>query len=82
MVRIIYDDNFKKIFSKIKDNSFLEKIKKQIKKIIENPEVGKPMRNVRKRTKEVYIKSFRLSYVFHKERSTIEFLDIYHKKKQ
>ena len=82
MVRVIYDDNFKKIFSKIKDNSFLEKIKKQIKKIIENPEVGKPMRNVRKGTKEVYIKSFRLSYVFHKERNTIEFLDIYHKKKQ
>ena len=82
MVRVIYDDNFKKIFSKIKDNSVKEKIKKQIKKIIGNPEVGKPMRNVRKGAREVYISPFRLSYTYHKAKEAIEFLDIYHKDKQ
>ena len=41
------DDNFKKIISKL-DQSMKIKVKKQIKKIIENPLVGKPMRNVRK----------------------------------
>ena len=82
MVRIIYDDKFKNIFSKIKDNLLKGKIKKQIQKIIQNPKVGKPIRNVRKDTRELYIKPFRLSYVYHIEKEIIEILDLYHKKKQ
>jgi len=82
MVEIIYDDKFKNIFSKIKDNSLKYKIKKQVGKIIRNPEVGKPMRNVRKDTRELYIKPFRLSYIYHVKRNIIEILDLYHKKRQ
>jgi len=58
------------------------KIKKQIRKIIQNPEIGKPMKNVRKGTREIYVSPFRISYVFHKNKDTIEFLEVYHKKKQ
>ena len=82
MVEVIYDDNFKKFFSKIKDNLFKTKIIKQIQKIKNNPETGKPMRNVRKGTREIYIKQFRLSYKYYKDTNIIEILDLYHKKKQ
>jgi len=82
MVNVDYDSKFKEILSKIKDELFRIKIEKQIKKIINNPEVGKPMRNVRKGTREVYIQPYRLSYAYLKNENLIIFLDIYHKDKQ
>lgn len=82
MVRVIYDKKFEKVVSKIKDNSKLEEIKGRIKKIIQNPAIGKPMKNVRKGTREVYVGSFRISYTYYKSKDLIEFLDFYHKDKQ
>jgi mRNA-degrading endonuclease RelE of RelBE toxin-antitoxin system len=82
MVNVNYDNKFKEILSKIKDQLFRIKIEKQIKKIINNPEIGKPMRNIRKGTREVYIQPYRLSYVYLKNENLIIFLDIYHKDKQ
>ena len=58
------------------------KIMKQVKKISENPEIGKPMKNIRKGTRELYIKPFRLSYTYIKDANIIYILDLYHKKKQ
>ena len=63
-------------------DSFLFKSKKANKKIINNPEVGKPMRHERKGTREVYIKPFRLSYAYLKNEDLIIFLDLYHKKRR
>ncbi|MFH1521773.1 MAG: type II toxin-antitoxin system RelE/ParE family toxin [archaeon] len=82
MVIVEYKLKFKEITKKIKDNFFKEKIKKQILKIKNNPEIGKPMRNVRKGTREVYIKPFRLSYAYLKNEDKVIFLDLYHKKQQ
>ena len=82
MVEVIFDPKFKQIFSKIKDKSFKEKIVKQISKIKENPAVGKPMRNVRKGTRELYISSLRLSYAYHIPSNIVFILDLYHKKEQ
>ena len=48
MVEVRFAKKFTVIFSKMKDNSLRERIMKQIKKISENPHVGKPMKNVRK----------------------------------
>lgn len=76
-----YDKNFKKIFKKL-DKSIKDRAKKQIIKIIDDPKVGKPMRNVRKGTREVYVKPYRLSYYFDEEKDLIIFLDFYHKDKQ
>ena len=73
---------FEEILFKIKDNLFKTKVQKQIKKIINNPEVGKPMKNVRKGTREVYVKPFRLSYTYLKNENVLCFLDLYHKKGQ
>lgn len=79
MVEIIFLDKFKKTFSKMKDNALKIKIIKQIEKIRGNPEVGKPMREG---TRELYIKPFRLSYEYFKDKNLIYILEIYHKKKQ
>jgi mRNA-degrading endonuclease RelE of RelBE toxin-antitoxin system len=82
MVEIRFDKNFAVIFSKINDELLRTKIKKQIKKISENPEVGKPMRHDRKGTREVYIKPFRLSYSFEVNTNIVYILDLYHKDEQ
>lgn len=82
MVEIRFDKKFIAIFSKIKDELFRTKIKKQIRKILENPEVGKPMRNIRKGTRELYIGSFRLSYSYSSRENIVYILDLYHKKQQ
>lgn len=82
MVEVIFTEEFKKTFSKIKDSLLKSKIIKQIEKIKNNPEVGKPMRNVRKGTRELYIKPFRLSYLFNKNILTIYILELYHKDEQ
>jgi len=82
MVKVIFIDKFKKTFSKIKDSLLKERIIKQIEKIKINPEAGKPMRNVRKGTRELYIKPFRLSYTYIKNENKIIFLEFYHKDSQ
>ncbi len=75
------DPHYEKLFGKL-DSDQKEKIKAQIRKIIENPEFGKPMRYARKGTREVYIKPFRLSYAYLSEEHKVIFLDLYHKDKQ
>jgi len=82
MVKINFDDKFQNTFTKIKDNNLKEKIIKQIQKIKENPEVGKPMKYDRKGTRELYISPFRLSYCYIKHEERIIILNLYHKKKQ
>lgn len=74
-------DNFKRIRDKL-DKSILIKLSKQIEKIIENPEIGKPMRYNRKGTREVYLSPYRLSYSYNKEKGIIYLLDLYHKDEQ
>jgi len=82
MLNIDHSSQFLSILSKIKNKADQDRIKKQIRKIIENPEIGKPMRFARKRTREVYIGSFRLSYAYLQEENKLIFLDIYHKDEQ
>ena len=75
-------DLFKNKYKKIKNKDFRTKVKKQIRKIIDNPEIGKPMMHKRKGTRELYIKSYRLAYCYKKEEKLVILLDIYHKDKQ
>jgi len=81
MPLVDYDPEFLKLLGKM-DNSLKEKVKKQILKIIDNPELGKPRRYMRKDTREVYISPFRLSYAYIKNQDKIIFLTIYHKDDQ
>ena len=82
MVEVRFDKKFTVIFSKIRDKMLRTKIEKQIRKIIKNPEVGKPMRNTRKGTRELYIKPFRLSYEYLMNEHLVYVLDLYHKDEQ
>jgi len=68
MVSIDFSPKFQKIISKIKDDFLRTKIKKQLRKIIQNPRVGKPMKNARRGTRELYLKPFRLSYAYIRKR--------------
>ncbi|MBI4440247.1 type II toxin-antitoxin system RelE/ParE family toxin [Candidatus Woesearchaeota archaeon] len=82
MLEVVYPPDFLKNIGKIKDNGLRERVKKQIAKIIESPETGKPMRYSRKGTREVYVKPFRISYAYLKPENKVIFLDLYHKDEQ
>lgn len=82
MVRSFFHEKFKKAFIKLKDRELKQKIIKQISKIKEIPEIGKPMRHSRKGTRELYIKPFRLSYSYIEKEDKVVILDIYHKDQQ
>ena len=82
MVTVGYDPSFEKKVRKIKDRLLKLKVKNKILKIINSPEIGKPMRYSRKGTREVYIPPFRLSYLYLKNEEKIIFLDLFHKDEQ
>jgi mRNA-degrading endonuclease RelE of RelBE toxin-antitoxin system len=82
MVNIDFNPSFEKTLKKIKNIPIKNQLKKQIAKIIENPEAGKPMRYGRKGTRELYVAPFRLSYAWAKDEDKIIFLDLYHKDEQ
>ena len=79
MVNVNFGPSFEKVFKKIKNFAVKDQLKKQIEKIIENPEVGKPMRYGRKGTREIYVAPYRLSYAWIKAEDKVVFLDLYHK---
>lgn len=81
MVTVDYDPYFVKAFGKL-DKSIKVQVEKALLKIIDNPEIGKPMRYSRKGTREVYAGSFRLSYAYLAQENKIIILDLYHKDEQ
>ena len=82
MVNVDFDGLFEKRYQKIKNGALKLRVKKQIAKIIESPETGKPMRHDRIGTREVYVPPFRLYYAYLKEENKIVFLNLYHKNEQ
>jgi len=82
MLTVDYKKDFLKKIGKMRDKTFKERVKKQIRKILDEPESGKPMRYSRKGTREIYAKPFRLAYAYEKSKNKIIFLDIYHKDEQ
>lgn len=82
MAKIRYTPEFAMVMEKMKDSALRERINKQILKIIENPEAGKPMKYTRKGTRELYVPPFRLSYIYFAEHDRIVVLDFYHKDEQ
>ena len=81
MVNIEISQKFERILNKL-DKSLKIQLDKQIDKITTNPAIGKPMKNVRKGTRELYVGSFRLSYSLDENINKIILLDFYHKDEQ
>jgi len=76
---IIFTKKFKNEIRERKDHSTKNKIKKKIKKIIDDPEIGKPLRYDLKGEKTVYIEPFRLVYSI--MNNDLYFLRFEHRKK-
>lgn len=82
MLNIDFKKDFLKKISKIKNNTDKVKVKKQVEKILKNPEIGKPMKYGRKGTREIYIAPYRSAYACISSEDKIIFLDIYRKDEQ
>ena len=65
---IIWTNKFENNLKKVKDKSTKEKIKKQIIKIIKNPEIGKPLRFRLKGERTMYVKPYRMIYAVIKDK--------------
>lgn len=65
---IVYTQKFERDVKKIKDSSLKGKLEKQIRKITENPEFGKPLRYGLKGEWTIYVKPYRLIYAVQGDR--------------
>ena len=74
----VFSTEFKKVLEKLtrRDKQGLKKIETQIYKIVSNPIIGKPRRNVLKNYRRVHVESFVLVYKI--ENNEITFLDYDH----
>lgn len=75
---VVYTHKFEREFKKVKDNKVKEQLKKQIEKIIENPDAGKPLRYDLKGERTMYVKPYRLIYKL--EGETLFLLRFEHRK--
>lgn len=71
MVDIVFSGLFERDIKQIKDKILKEKIKKQIRKIINDPEAGKPLKYNLKNERTLYIKPYRLIYAIKKDEITL-----------
>ena len=77
-LRFVFSVEFKKILEKMskKDKPGLKKVENQVYKIISNPLIGKPLRNIIKNYRRVHVGSFVLVYKI--ENEEIVFMDYDH----
>lgn len=59
---VVPTEKFEMEFKKLKDKGLKDKLKKQIVKITENPNFGKPLRYDLKGEWTIYVKPYRLIY--------------------
>ena len=74
-MEIIFSDDFRKEFKKIKDKTTRLKIIKQLKKLSESPEAGKPLSYNLKNHRSVRIPPFRIIYRFEDNKIIINCFD-------
>ncbi len=74
-MKIIFSEEFKKDFKKIKDKSTRIKIIKHIKKLGKLPESGKPLKYDLKKHRSIRIPPFRIIYRLEKDSIIINCFD-------
>ena len=79
MVKVLWTQKFEQDFRHVKDPSTKAKILKQIKKIADRPEKGKPLSFSLRGERAIYIKPYRLIYSFADD--TLILLRFEHRKK-
>ncbi len=65
---VIWTNKFENNLKKVKNKSAKAKIKKQIIKIIKNPDIGKPLRFRLKGERTIYVKPYRMIYTVIKDK--------------
>ena len=74
-MEIIFSDEFKKEFKKIKDKTTRLKIIKQLKKLSATPETGKPLKYNLKNHRSVRVAPFRIIYRIEQDKIIINCFD-------
>ncbi len=74
-MEIIFSDEFKKEFKKIKDKTTRLKIIKQFEKLSQSPEAGKPLKYDLKNHRSVRVPPFRIIYRFEENKIIINCFD-------
>lgn len=77
-----FNPKFISDYSKRVKSGNKKNIRVQLKKIICYPKAGKPMSNLRKGTRELYLSPFRIAYLYIEDEDLLAFLRIYHKDNQ
>lgn len=65
---VVYTEKFERDVRKVRDSSLKERLEKQIRKITENPEFGKPLRYGLKGEWTIRVKPYRLIYAVQGDR--------------
>jgi len=65
---IVYTQKFERDVRKIRDSLLKERLKKQVRNVAENPEIGKPLRYGLKGEWTVRVKPYRLIYAVQGEK--------------
>jgi len=78
-MKVLYTEEFKEDLRKIRDKKIHSRIKKIIQKIIDNPEVGKPLKYELFLLRSIRIPPFRVLYELKSD--TIILLKFEHRKK-
>jgi addiction module RelE/StbE family toxin len=74
-MEIIFSDEFRKDFKKIKDKTTRLKIIKQLKKLSQSPEAGKPLKYDLKNHRSVRVPPFRIIYRLEEDKIIINCFD-------
>lgn len=77
--QVILTQKYEEDTKHLKDALLKERIKKHIEKIVERPEIGKPLKYSLKGERTIYIKPYRLIYSFAND--TLILLRFEHRKK-
>ncbi|MCF7799328.1 type II toxin-antitoxin system RelE/ParE family toxin [Candidatus Woesearchaeota archaeon] len=74
-MEIIFSDDFKKDFNKLKNKSVELKIIKQLKKLATNPHLGKPLRHNLKHHRSLRVHPYRIIYRLEQDKLIIVCFD-------
>lgn len=74
-MQIVFSEEFKKEFQKIKDNTTRLRLIKQLKKLEELPEAGKPLKYEWKSYRRIWMPLFRIIYRLEKDTIIINCFD-------
>lgn len=78
--KVVVDEKLEKTLETLfrRDKKVYEYVKKKIEQLAENPQIGKPLKNVLKGKRRVHIGPFVLIYELDEENKTITFLRFEH----